>query len=174
MARPITNFWTLRTAEAERSREVLGGASRTDLLQYLSALESGGRQPRIRHDVNDPSVSCSRWPFCCCRNSLPQGRRNVVHCKQENVVPDARNRVPEWPWPISKLDGTVLPMPRQSASGTPQRRPHVAARNGKERCTTRCGAEKKRKDDASHKVSRSMPRQTPTPLPPLVTVRAVT
>ena len=30
-----------------------GGASRTALLQYLSAPESGGRQPPIRHDVND-------------------------------------------------------------------------------------------------------------------------
>ena len=31
-----------------------GGASITARLQYLSAPESGGRQPRIRHDVNDP------------------------------------------------------------------------------------------------------------------------
>ena len=31
-----------------------GGASRTDRLQYLSAPESGGRQPPIRHDANDP------------------------------------------------------------------------------------------------------------------------
>ena len=30
-----------------------GGASRTALLQYVSAPESGGRQPPIRHDVND-------------------------------------------------------------------------------------------------------------------------
>ena len=31
-----------------------GGASRTTRLQYLSAPEPGGRQPRNRHDVNDP------------------------------------------------------------------------------------------------------------------------
>ena len=31
-----------------------GGASRTARLQYLSAPESGGRQPRNRHDVDDP------------------------------------------------------------------------------------------------------------------------
>ena len=31
-----------------------GGASRTARLQYLSAPESGGRQQRNRHDVNDP------------------------------------------------------------------------------------------------------------------------
>ena len=31
-----------------------GGASRTARLQYLSAPEPGGRQPRNRHDVNDP------------------------------------------------------------------------------------------------------------------------
>ena len=33
---------------------VAGGASRTARLQYLSAPEPGGRQPRNRHDVNDP------------------------------------------------------------------------------------------------------------------------
>ena len=31
-----------------------GGASRTARLQYLSAPEPGGHQPRNRHDVNDP------------------------------------------------------------------------------------------------------------------------
>ena len=31
-----------------------GGASRTARLQYLSAPEPGGRQPRNGHDVNDP------------------------------------------------------------------------------------------------------------------------
>ena len=31
-----------------------GGASRTARLQHLSAPEPGGRQPRNRHDVNDP------------------------------------------------------------------------------------------------------------------------
>ena len=31
-----------------------GGASRTARLQFLSAPEPGGRQPRNRHDVNDP------------------------------------------------------------------------------------------------------------------------
>ena len=31
-----------------------GGASRTARLQNFSALKPGGRQPRIRHDVNDP------------------------------------------------------------------------------------------------------------------------
>ena len=31
-----------------------GGARRTARLQYLSAPEPGGRQPRNRHDVNDP------------------------------------------------------------------------------------------------------------------------
>ena len=31
-----------------------GGASRTARLQYLSAPEPGGRQPRKSHDVNDP------------------------------------------------------------------------------------------------------------------------
>ena len=31
-----------------------GGASRTARLQYLSAPEPGGRQPRNRRDVNDP------------------------------------------------------------------------------------------------------------------------
>ena len=30
------------------------GASRTARLQYLSAPEPGGHQPRNRHDVNDP------------------------------------------------------------------------------------------------------------------------
>ena len=33
---------------------VTGGASRTARLQYLSAPETGGHQPRNRHDVNDP------------------------------------------------------------------------------------------------------------------------
>ena len=33
---------------------VAGGASRAARLQYLSAPEPCGRQPRIRHDVNDP------------------------------------------------------------------------------------------------------------------------
>ena len=31
-----------------------GGASRTARLQYLSAPEPGGHQPRNRHEVNDP------------------------------------------------------------------------------------------------------------------------
>ena len=31
-----------------------GGARRTARLQYLSAPEPGGRQPRNRHDVHDP------------------------------------------------------------------------------------------------------------------------
>ena len=39
---------------------VAGGASRTARLQYLSALEPGGRQPRNRHDVNDPLLLASQ------------------------------------------------------------------------------------------------------------------
>ena len=31
-----------------------GGAGRAARLQYLSALERGGRQPRVGHDENDP------------------------------------------------------------------------------------------------------------------------
>ena len=58
-----------------------GGASGTARLQYLSAPEPGGRQPRKSHDVNDPlllgpqkeqerpATSSGCWSLSCCRNS---------------------------------------------------------------------------------------------------------
>ena len=45
---------TLGGSGGQREESVAGGASRTARLQYLSVPESGGRQPRNRHDVNDP------------------------------------------------------------------------------------------------------------------------
>ena len=71
-----------------------GGASRTARLQYLSAPESGGRQPHTRHDVNDPLLLAhqkqrtsnpplSAGLFAAAANSWPQGRRNVADCTQK-------------------------------------------------------------------------------------------
>ena len=40
-----------------------GGANKSKRLQYLSALESSGRQPRIRHNVNNPLLL--EPPACC-------------------------------------------------------------------------------------------------------------
>ena len=58
MQEPVTK---LRTREkgtgnggGRGEERVTGGSSRTARLQYLSAPEPGGHQPRNRHDVNDP------------------------------------------------------------------------------------------------------------------------
>ena len=54
MVGPVTNIWTLRSSGSRGEERVAGGASRTARLQYLSALQARGRQPRNRHDVDDP------------------------------------------------------------------------------------------------------------------------
>ena len=86
-AQTATYCWTLRSSGGRREERVAGGG-RTARLQYLSAPESGGCQPRTRHDANDPLLvahqkertsnpSLGACPFCCFRNSQHTGRRNV-------------------------------------------------------------------------------------------------
>ena len=42
-----------------------GGARRTARLQYLSAPEPGGHQPRNRHEVNDPLLLALQKELTC-------------------------------------------------------------------------------------------------------------
>ena len=230
-----------------------GGASRTARLRCLSAPEPGGRQPRTRHDVNDPLLlapqkqrtsnplwvlallplprQSARWTpqrqrIGRCRNSWPQGRRNVADCKQENeptertepaisytvhtmyptcpgptrdgsrgevekLAPqycrpgepaianhlpchemrhqfsadasDAKNRVPERPWPTSKFardrsaNAATVGF-RDAATSTAR-----CCRNSKERCTKRCVAERKGKNDDDHVSEHATSYPTPPP-----------
>ena len=53
-AQSITTFGTLVASGGRGEVVVAGGRCQEPRLQYLSAPESGGRQPRIRHDLNDP------------------------------------------------------------------------------------------------------------------------
>ena len=52
-------YGTLEASGGRGEENVADEESTRARLQYLSAPESGGRQPRIHHDVNDPSAS---WP----------------------------------------------------------------------------------------------------------------
>ena len=54
MPTPSHCLETLGGSGGRGEERVTGGASRTARLQYLSAPEPGGHQPRNRHDVNDP------------------------------------------------------------------------------------------------------------------------
>ena len=54
MPTPFSQTRTLEASGGRGEESVAGGASRTARLQYLSAPEPGGRQPRNRHDVDDP------------------------------------------------------------------------------------------------------------------------
>ena len=53
-AQSVTMCRTLEISGGRGEQRVAGGESTRARLQYLSAAESGGRQPRIRHDLTDP------------------------------------------------------------------------------------------------------------------------
>ena len=53
-AQSITEYGTLGVSGGRGEKRVADEESTRARLQYLSAPESGGRQPRIHHDVNDP------------------------------------------------------------------------------------------------------------------------
>ena len=53
-AQSITMYGTQETSGGRGERRAVGEESTRARLQYLSAAESGGRQPPIHHDVNNP------------------------------------------------------------------------------------------------------------------------
>ena len=80
-----------------------GGARRTACLQFLPATGSGGRQPRIRHDVNDPLLLA------------PQKERTNNPSVGAGLFAAAAI--------VSTLEAATSenwPLPQQLATGTPQ------------------------------------------------------
>ena len=53
-AQSVTMYGTMENSGGRGEKRVAGGESTRARLQYLSAPESGGRQPRTHHDLNDP------------------------------------------------------------------------------------------------------------------------
>ena len=117
----ITMYRTLRPSAGRVGKIVAGGASESTRLEYLSGPEYGGRQPRIRHNVNNP---LRVDPQLVTRFS---GRpvAGTARCEEEVVEEkkSARERRPR-----TEDDGRApsrhrrLLLPQQLATRTPQRR----------------------------------------------------
>ena len=118
---------TLGISGGRGEKRVAGGESTRARLQYLSAPESGGRQPRTHHDLNDPlllgpklrssvlgTAPTGKTKSCSlrrnCRHPVAPQRRTCRACRCRNSWHQGRRNVRH-----------IRPLPQQLAKGTPQR-----------------------------------------------------